>query len=94
MLCLVTSRLPELGLREGECLEWFVCHVCPSGSLLVLELNMSGGDIHSNFVVVACGGEHGWVGGTPRYCVAAPLVGFELLDQLTGFLVPDEDVAI
>jgi hypothetical protein len=55
---------------------------------------MSGGDIHSNFVVVACGGEHGWVGGTPRYCVAAPLVGFELLDQLTGFLVPDEDVTI
>jgi hypothetical protein len=45
-------------------------------------------------VVVACGGEHGWIGGTPRYSVATPLVSFELLYQLTGFLVPDEDMAI
>ena len=72
-----------------------VCLPCLSiWKLVSFGVKFGRGDIHPNFVVVACGGEHGWVGGTPRYCVAAPLVGFELLDQLTGFLVPDEDVTI
>ena len=29
--------LPGLGLREGECLERFLCHICPSGYLSVLN---------------------------------------------------------
>jgi hypothetical protein len=52
------------------------------------------GALHSDFVVVACGGEQGWICWTPGYCVAATLVGFEFFDQLTCFLVPDEDVSI